>query len=42
MTNDQVKEDKMGRAYMGKKGNAYMVFVGKPEGNTPLGRFRRW
>jgi hypothetical protein len=28
---------------MGAKRNAYMVFVGKPEGKRPLGRSRhRW
>jgi hypothetical protein len=28
---------------MGKKGNAYRVFMEKPEGKTPLGRPRlRW
>jgi hypothetical protein len=25
----------------GEKGNAYRLFVGKPEGNRPLGRPRR-
>jgi hypothetical protein len=40
-----VKEDEMGRAYStkGEKKNAYRIFVGKPEGNRPLGRPRcRW
>jgi hypothetical protein len=28
---------------MGLKGNAYRIFVGKPEGKRPLGRSRyRW
>jgi hypothetical protein len=38
--NDQVKEDEMGRACNthGEKKNAYGIFVGKPEGKTPLGR----
>jgi hypothetical protein len=26
---------------MGEKRNAYMIFVGKPEGKRPLGRPRR-
>jgi hypothetical protein len=28
-------------ARMGEKRNAYGIFVGKPEGNSPLGRPRR-
>jgi hypothetical protein len=43
--NDQVKEDKMGRAcrLTGEKRNAYRILVGKPEGKRPLGRRRcRW
>jgi hypothetical protein len=28
-------------ARMGKKRNAYKIFVGKPEGTRPLGRYRR-
>jgi hypothetical protein len=28
-------------ARMGEKGNAYRIFVGKPEGKRPLGRPRR-
>jgi hypothetical protein len=33
----------MGRAYRtnGVKWNAYRILVGKPEGNSPLGRARR-
>jgi hypothetical protein len=26
---------------MGKKRNAYRLFVGKPEGKSPIGRLRR-
>jgi hypothetical protein len=26
--------------YMGKKGNAYRIFMGQPEGKRPLGRHR--
>jgi hypothetical protein len=38
--NDQVKEDKIGRAYStnGEKRNAYRILVGKPESKTSLGR----
>jgi hypothetical protein len=38
-----VTEDKLGRACNthGEKGNAYRVFVGKPEGKRPLERPRR-
>jgi hypothetical protein len=38
-----VKEDEMGRACStnGRKRNAYMILVGKPEGKRPLGRPRR-
>jgi hypothetical protein len=41
--NDQVKEDKMGRACSthGEKRNPYRILVGKPEGKRPLGRPRR-
>jgi hypothetical protein len=28
-------------ARMGKKGNAYRIFLGKPQGKRPLGRPRR-
>jgi hypothetical protein len=28
-------------ARIGEKGNAYKIFVGKPEGERPLGRLRR-
>jgi hypothetical protein len=28
-------------ARIGEMRNAYKFFVGKPEGNTPLGRYRR-
>jgi hypothetical protein len=39
----EVKKDGMGRArgMHEKKLNAYRFLVGKPEGNTPLGRPRR-
>jgi hypothetical protein len=29
-------------AHMGAKRNAYSILVGKPDGNRPLGRPRRW
>jgi hypothetical protein len=29
-------------ARMGEKSNAHRILVGKPEGNRPLGRPRRW
>jgi hypothetical protein len=38
-----VKESGMGRAYSthAEKMNEHRIFVGKPEGRTPLGRPRR-
>jgi hypothetical protein len=44
-SNDQVKEDDMGRACstLGARRNAYKILVGKPEGKRPLGRpICRW
>ena len=40
---DQIKSDDMGGACdtCGGKRNVYKYLVGKPEGKTPLGRFRR-
>jgi hypothetical protein len=41
----QVKEDEIGRACSacGENSNTYSIFMGEPEGNTPLGRPRgRW
>jgi hypothetical protein len=29
-------------ARLGEKRNAYRILMGKPEGNRPLGRPRRW
>jgi hypothetical protein len=43
--NDQVKEDKMGRARStkGEKRNDYRILLGKPKGKIQLGRpKRRW
>jgi hypothetical protein len=43
--NDQVMKDEMGRACstQGEKRNAYRIFVGRPEGKRPLGRYKcRW
>jgi hypothetical protein len=40
-----VKEDEMGRACsaLGEKGNAFKIWVGKPEWKRPLGRPKhRW
>jgi hypothetical protein len=40
--NNQVKEDKMGRACStNEKLNTYRIFVGKPKGMRQLGRPRR-
>jgi hypothetical protein len=41
-SNDQVKEDEMGRicSMHGEKRNAYMILVGMPEGKKRLGRPR--
>jgi len=35
-----MKEDQLGGhvAWMGEMRNVYKIFVGKPEGNRPLGR----
>jgi hypothetical protein len=36
-----MKPKKMQLALLGRKGNAYNIFLGNPEGMCPLGRHRR-